>query len=139
MTEDGQPALEEMSVDECLEVLSRHAVGRLGVVIDGKPMIYPVNYVLDGDSVVFRNDPGAKLTNATLDPVAFEVDEIDESGRSGVSVVAQGVGVEFTEAVDEASLRARRLDLRPWTAGEKGHWVRITRAIITGRRLPPSA
>ena len=48
----------------CLQLLSEHNLGRLAVVISGQPLIFPVNYTLDGDAVVFRTDPGNKLRGA---------------------------------------------------------------------------
>jgi nitroimidazol reductase NimA-like FMN-containing flavoprotein (pyridoxamine 5'-phosphate oxidase superfamily) len=128
-------ALEELSEDECLSLLADAQVGRLAVVVNGRPVIFPVNYVLDGKIVVFRNDPGTKLTNASLDPVCFEVDAIDLDRREGWSVVVQGVGREFTGALDDASVRERALALTTWVTGEKGHWVRIVNPTITGRRI----
>jgi nitroimidazol reductase NimA-like FMN-containing flavoprotein (pyridoxamine 5'-phosphate oxidase superfamily) len=135
MTDEQGSALVAMSREECVQLLADHSFGRLAVVVDGQPVIFPVNYVLDGEDVVFRNDPGTKLTHASLDRVAFEVDEVDEARREGATVVVQGLGVEFTSAVDEASERQRELPLHPWAVGEKSHWVRIIRPVITGRRL----
>lgn len=139
MTDDVVPVhrLEELSLEESLELLASEQVGRLGVVVDGQPVIFPVNYVLDGQLVVFRNDPGTKLTHASLDRVCFEVDRIDPERHEGWSVVVQGIGREITEALDDASVRERALDLQTWITGEKGHWVRISTPRISGRRLLP--
>jgi uncharacterized protein len=127
--------LEELSKEQCLELLQTKEVGRLAVVVDGQPAIFPVNYLLDGELVIFRNDPGTKLTNASLNRVAFEVDEIDAAAREGWSVVVQGTGREFTSGLDEASERERAMSLTTWVTGEKGHWVRITVPRISGRRI----
>lgn len=136
MTEQAPAGtLEELGEDECLALLARQKVGRIAVVVDGRPVVFPVNYVVDGRIIVFRNDPGTKLTNASLDRVCFEVDEIDTDRREGWSVVVQGVGREFTGALDDASVRQRALELTTWVTGEKGHWVRIVRPDITGRRV----
>lgn len=66
-------------------MLARTVLGRLGVIVDGRPEIYPVNRVFDAehDCVVFRTNARTKL-HAALDwPwVAFEVDGI-EPGNSG--------------------------------------------------------
>lgn len=43
--------LEELTVDECMALLDgRSSVGRIGYVVDGVPVIVPVNYELDGDT-----------------------------------------------------------------------------------------
>ena len=38
--------LEVISEAECLQLLERHHLGRIAVVIDGQPLILPVNYAL---------------------------------------------------------------------------------------------
>ena len=66
-------------------------VGRLVVVDNGRPLIFPVNYALDGEAPVFRTASGTKLWASTHAPVAFEVDSIDREARSGWSVVVHGI------------------------------------------------
>src|SRR3954469_1411979 len=56
-----EPALEELSDAECRELLGAHEVGRLIVVLDGEPHVFPVNYAFDGEGIVVRTDHGAKL------------------------------------------------------------------------------
>ncbi len=81
--------LEELSEEECLELLGAHSVGRIAVVRDNQPLIFPVNYVFEGRTVAFRTDPGTKLTWAKLGRVAFEIDETDTLYREGWSVHVQ--------------------------------------------------
>jgi Pyridoxamine 5'-phosphate oxidase len=52
--------LEELSLTECLALLTSHRVGRVAVVVDGQPVILPVNYRTDDGTVVFRTDAGTK-------------------------------------------------------------------------------
>ena len=47
--------LAAMQTDECLELLRNHHVGRVSVVVDGQPLIFPVNYAIEGRNVVFRD------------------------------------------------------------------------------------
>ena len=131
--------LGELSKDECLELLAGREVGRVAVVAEGQPTIFPVNYVLDGDLIVFRTDPGTKLDHGSLDRVAFEVDEIDFAHHEGWSVVVAGTGREITGALDKASEREQSLPLQPWASGPKEHWIRIVAPVITGRRLHRSS
>jgi len=42
--------LVELSRDECLEL----SVGRIAYTTDDGPRVLPVNYVLEGDGVIFR-------------------------------------------------------------------------------------
>ena len=62
--------LEEIGEHECRELLAQAAVGRLGLSADSLPVILPVNFVVDGDSVVFRTGAGLKLSAATAGDVA---------------------------------------------------------------------
>jgi nitroimidazol reductase NimA-like FMN-containing flavoprotein (pyridoxamine 5'-phosphate oxidase superfamily) len=127
--------LEELPESECLELLGSHSVGRIAVVVSGQPLIFPVNYVLDGRTLAFRTDPGTKLEAATLGRVAFEIDGFDQLYHSGWSVVVQGIGQEITDAFDEWSERVRGRALEPWAAGAKDHWVAISSPKFTGRRI----
>lgn len=127
--------IEEIAADECLRLLDTQKVGRVAVVLGNQPLILPVNYVLDGDTIVFRTDPGTKLYAASLERVAFEVDEIDRQGRMGWSVLVQGVGQELKRSDGEVFERVQALPIVPWVGGEKQHRVRVVPAHITGRRV----
>jgi uncharacterized protein len=131
---DDRTGLEVLAQDECLRLLNKQGVGRVAVVAGGRPMIFPVNYVVDGRTIVFRTDEGTKLDGVTSGfNVAFEIDGIDAMYHSGWSVLVSGVGREVVDATEVAVLA--ELPLRPWAMGEKAHWVRIRPDTITGRRL----
>ncbi len=135
MTARG-PELQELTEAECRNLLAAHEVGRLVVVVDDEPHVFPVNYAFDGDSIVVRTDSGTKLRGATLRRVAFEIDELEHAPASCAwSVVARGVGDDVTDAVDAASERARALLVTPWVGGERQQWIRIHGLVLTGRRL----
>jgi nitroimidazol reductase NimA-like FMN-containing flavoprotein (pyridoxamine 5'-phosphate oxidase superfamily) len=125
----------ELSGSECSELLRDHHFGRLAFLdqVGVMPMIIPVNYLVHNDMVVFRTDPGSKLTAAAHEePVAFEVDGIDEASRTGWSVVVRG----HAEQVEEPELsELRQSPLVAWAAGEKPHYVRIQPRLVTGRRI----
>ena len=93
---------EELTTHECLGLLGDHHFGRLGVVVDGQPIIFPVNYSSDGPNVVIQTGPGTKLSGAEMRRVVFEIDSTDEAAKTGWSVVVQGHGAEITEALDGA-------------------------------------
>ena len=40
--------LDEIPESECWEILKRHRLGRIAVVVDGQPEIFPVNYAMSG-------------------------------------------------------------------------------------------
>lgn len=62
----NQPAseLEGISEAECWELLGRHRMGRIAIVVDAKPQIFPVNHGLTGQVIVFRTAAGTKLAHA---------------------------------------------------------------------------
>jgi nitroimidazol reductase NimA-like FMN-containing flavoprotein (pyridoxamine 5'-phosphate oxidase superfamily) len=131
---------ERLPVDECLRLLATEEVGRLVVVLAGRPHVFPVNYAMDSDAVVFRTAGGTKLEAVSRSLVAFEVDRLAPSSASGWSVVVEGVAQEVT-SVDSSFLRDRlaALPLQPWAPGDRLHFVRIVPFSITGARLRPAA
>ena len=122
--------------DECFELLAGEEVGRLAVVVGGRPEIFPVNYVVHGDGVVFRTDPGTKLAASVQGPVSFEVDHLDKETRSAWSVILHGRAHHITP-FDSPQLRDRtaHLAIHPWTATPKLHLVRVVPTTVTGRRI----
>jgi nitroimidazol reductase NimA-like FMN-containing flavoprotein (pyridoxamine 5'-phosphate oxidase superfamily) len=126
--------LEELEREDCLKLVASMSVGRIAVAADDDrgPIVVPVNYVLDGEIVVFRSGPGAKLHALRDTPVSFQVDLIDPSHRTGWSVLIRGPAHEATDREVE------HLVVEPWAPGDKHHWIRLLPTTITGRniRLP---
>lgn len=134
MTVDGRTWMELMTPPECWAALADHRVGRVAMLGGHGPEIYPVNYAVDGRSIVFRTERGSKLEGLLRWPsVAFEIDHIDPLERSGWSVLVKGQAREVTAAGELATVR--RLVMEVWAIGEKPHWVRIVPDEVTGRRL----
>jgi nitroimidazol reductase NimA-like FMN-containing flavoprotein (pyridoxamine 5'-phosphate oxidase superfamily) len=128
--------LELLSPVACQSQLERHDFGRVAVVTDGHPEIFPVNYVMDDRDVIFRTDPGTKL-HAIEDftRVAFEIDEVDTERHLGWSV--QVVGKAQRVSKPDQVRRLAELPLVPWAHGEKSTFVRIIPLIVSGRRIHP--
>ena len=122
---------------ECLRLLATTRFGRLAVAMaEGAPVIRPVNYVFDepSQSVVFRTSDGSKLHAVLVAAeAAFEIDGIDESSRTGWSVIVRGVAEEVTNPSEIRHLDA--LGLEPWAPGRRRRWVRIRAYTVSGRRL----
>lgn len=97
-SEDGvdQGALDEIDVDECWRLLATQPVGRVAVIVGRYPLVFPVNYVLDGRHIVFRTGIGTKLWAIDRSNVTFEVDELDLVGRTGWSVMVRGAAHEMS-------------------------------------------
>jgi uncharacterized protein len=125
---------------ECLHLMSSETIGRLGVVVAGRPEIYPVNFVLAGDDIMIRTDEGTKLSASVGGPVVFEVDHLDRDARAGWSVVVHG-SAHLTSG-REGRPRQQNAVLRPWRQAVLPHTLRIVPETITGRRIsrtgPPS-
>jgi nitroimidazol reductase NimA-like FMN-containing flavoprotein (pyridoxamine 5'-phosphate oxidase superfamily) len=125
---------QELSKSECFQLLARERLGRVAVVDDRGPVVFPVNFVLNRHMVVFRTDAGTKLDAACRGSrVAFEVDGTDAVTHTGWSVVVRGEAVEVTDPAELT--RLRKLPLDPWAPGTKTHYVRILPAVLTGRRI----
>lgn len=124
--------ISEIREAKCWDLLDSVTVGRLATAADSWPTIFPLNFVVDGESVVFRSAEGSKLSELTKnDHVAFEADGWDE--EKGWSVIIKGHGEIITDAAELA--RAERLPLLPWVPTIKSNFVRVTADEITGRRF----
>lgn len=131
-------AIQQIGEEECFELLqTRSKLGRVGFVFEGRPMVLPVNYRADRESVVFCTRDGTKLSVLKDGaPAAFEVDGSRSLYHSGWSVLVQGTAHEVTDARELEELR--RGPLKSWATPPSEHWVRITIDHISGRRIPES-
>src|SRR5579871_2385080 len=91
-----QGTLDEIDTDECWRLLSTQPVGRVAVIVGQYPLVFPVNYTLDGMDILFRTGVGTKLWALNRSNVTFEVDELDLAGRSGWSVMVCGAAHELS-------------------------------------------
>ncbi|OMC44447.1 pyridoxamine 5'-phosphate oxidase [Mycobacterium sp. IS-2888] len=121
-----------LSEDESWRRLGGVALGRLVTSFAGEPEIFPVNFVAQGRTVLFRTSEGTKLFSAVANSVVlFEAD--DHNVAEGWSVIVRGrAKVLRTDAEIE---EAERAQLLPWTAIPKVHYVRVTPSEITGRHF----
>lgn len=132
---DAGNVLEVLDEAQSLALLGSAEVGRVGVVVDGQPLIFPVNHVLEGRSIIVRTDSARMLSGASLAKVAFEADGFDAGARSGWTVLVEGIGNDVTEALDETSERLQAVPVTPWAPGPKPRLLRIDVRSITGRRF----
>lgn len=125
---------EILSEAVCWERLRKTSVGRLGVHHDDQPAIYPINYLVDGTSIVFRTRPNSKIAQAPLlERVAFEIDGSEPTQGNAWSVLIKGFG-RFVDSVPEIR-HADALPLFPWVDADRSAWIRIIPVEITGRRF----
>ena len=133
--EVSTPSMEVLSADECVELLGLVPVGRIAVTVNALPVVLPVNFVVIDQAVVLRTVVGTKLAAATARAVvAFEVDDYEVDGRSGWSVLVQGVASEVTDPV--VLDRALLAGIDSWALdGRADRVVSITMDVVTGRRF----
>ena len=124
--------VDELGTDQCWRLLERCSVGRLGFAAEGEQLILPVNYAVDGHSIVVRT--GRTVMLEALGPgatVAFEVDGSDAVSETGWSVLIKGHASEM----DSPATEAGPLVLRPWASGPRDHWLRVMPWSVTGRAI----
>ncbi|GAA2144237.1 MULTISPECIES: pyridoxamine 5'-phosphate oxidase family protein [Arthrobacter] len=123
-----------LTMDQCWVLLDTEAVGRVALIVDSHPEIFPVNFVLERRAIVFRTSGGTKLWGAiTSKPVAFEIDGYDAHDEAAWSVMARGEA-ELIESQEEKDA-VDALLLEPWQPGEKAYYVRVAPKALTGRRF----
>jgi uncharacterized protein len=122
-----------VSDEECWSLLRNHNLGRLAIVIQGRPRIFPVNYAAAEDTVVFRTEPGAKLTHGPGSVACFEIDDHDQSTSMAWSVMVVGVLEDITDANDARSRGLRRLPVEPAAPGSRPHWLALKAEEVSGR------
>ena len=126
--------LEPLSEDACLQLLRQGTVGRIAVVVDGDPVILPVNYRLaeptSGPLLAVRTRPGNVIENAPTS-VAFEIDSIDPLHHQGWSVLVRG---ELLHATPTSADFQALYDPEPWLA-DRDAWLLVDPWQITGREL----
>ena len=133
-SKDIVPVAEVLNPQECWRLLSEASVGRLAVLVDGRPDIFPVNYKVDHESLVFRTGTGTKQQALDAEsPLAFETDRVSAEFGVAWSVVVKGRAVRAA-ALDE-NMDALGRALFPWQGVGKDYLVRIVPETVTGRRF----
>ncbi|EHB54845.1 hypothetical protein MycrhDRAFT_2039 [Mycolicibacterium rhodesiae JS60] len=131
MTGEQEP-ITVLGDNECWDLLKTAALGRLVTNVAGEPEIFPVNFVAQAHTILFRTAEGTKLFGTVMnDKVLFEVDDHDVVG--GWSVIIRGTAQVLTASDDIHE--AERAQLLPWIATEKLRFVRITPNELSGRRF----
>jgi nitroimidazol reductase NimA-like FMN-containing flavoprotein (pyridoxamine 5'-phosphate oxidase superfamily) len=132
--------LEILDEDECLRLIEPGGIGRLAFAGRYDLTVLPVNYKLHNGSILFRTaqdgtteeDLRTGISHAEY-RVAFEVDDFDLEAREGWSVLLQGPA-HHLDSEDERA-QAQQAGVEPWPGGSREHFIRITPARITGRRI----
>jgi nitroimidazol reductase NimA-like FMN-containing flavoprotein (pyridoxamine 5'-phosphate oxidase superfamily) len=125
------PPIEELDPAECWRLLATETIGRVAVTDGTAAHIWPVNFRVRGESILFRTDRGGKAVDISAHPnVAFEVDGIE--GELYWSVILNGVAA--LRESDEPGIHAGRAELVTQNPGVKRYFVFVEGA-VTGRRF----
>jgi nitroimidazol reductase NimA-like FMN-containing flavoprotein (pyridoxamine 5'-phosphate oxidase superfamily) len=136
--------LEKLEEAECMRLIAPGGLGRLVFAGRYDLTVLPVNYKVHNGTILFRTaaqgttdeDLRTGIDHAEY-RVAFEVDEIDTEAREGWSVLLQGPAHHLDSEAEQAEAMA--VGVVPWAGGDREHFIRITPARITGRRVRRSA
>ncbi|HET6986530.1 MAG TPA: pyridoxamine 5'-phosphate oxidase family protein [Kribbella sp.] len=116
---------------ECLRLLRSVPVGRLVFTQGGLPVVRLVDFLVDGDTIVFASDDRDWLRAARRgDVVAFEVDDINPSRQFGWTVTSIG-HLSVVSAAEAAELERTA----PLWVGLRGRpLIRLGAESLSGRR-----
>ncbi|WP_338086576.1 pyridoxamine 5'-phosphate oxidase family protein [Nesterenkonia massiliensis] len=120
-----------LTEEQSWQLLSSAELGRLVLVVGGRPDIFPVNIAADGHSLVFRTAPGTKLAELSVNEQVLV--EADAFSPEGWSVVVRGTA-ERLETSQEIA-HAESLGLHSWVPTLKDFYVRATPTEASGRHF----
>lgn len=124
----------ELSNEECYRRLEETGVGRVAMCTDDGPVIIPVNYLVDGESIVVRTAPYTLLAGLSVTPMAFEVDRLEPALKFGWSVLVVGHAMPVDD-IDESTALQASGRLEAWAPGPRNLFIRITPRRVTGREI----
>lgn len=126
--------IEHLSNSTSWALLRETPIGRVALPGADDIEVFPVNFLVDHGSVVFRTGPGTKLTLVNDGVRAtFEADSVDRAEQTVWSVVLKGP-IEVVRA-SAAIVDSFDVDVTTWHAGAKPTYVRLTPDVVTGRRF----
>ena len=129
--------LEEIDRAECVTLLAATRYGRLAVVDAGRPHLVVLNHVVVDGHLLFRVEEDstlARLTQGYAVHAAYEVDSAFPVGRSGWSVIVEGL---LERESDPDLVGAARREIVAWAGGERETVLRLRVDNLSGRRAGP--
>jgi len=106
--------VQEIGEKECLEVLSRASIGRLGCALENQPYVVPVYFAYQPGEIYLFSTAGKKIEWMRANPkVCLEVEEVHSS--DWVTVIANGRYEELGSPRHEEEIAHARklLEKRP--------------------------
>lgn len=126
---------EILPAHECWKLLRNAPFGRLALCIQGMPGIFPVNFVVEHGTIVFRTSEGTKSRFSERAPVALETDGTLNDGALVWSVIVHGHAATINRTSE--LLDTVTLPLHPWESGRKDRFMRLVPETISGRSFTP--
>lgn len=125
-----------LSREECERRLSSVPIGRLGVMVAGEPLMFPVLFRFVDGAIAFRTAAGEKMDAVWIGAaMTFEADAWDAATRVGWSVIARGRAETVHDPAETRKLEA--LGLEDWVPRQQPTtWVRLRPTEMSGRRVP---
>jgi nitroimidazol reductase NimA-like FMN-containing flavoprotein (pyridoxamine 5'-phosphate oxidase superfamily) len=126
--------MDVLTDEQCWEFLKANQIGRLAVVVGGRPDIFPVNYLVHDAGIYFKTAEGTKLASVMANhEVAFEIDGYLEQTNEAWSVVLVGMArvLDHEAEIDLADT----LPLFPWNLDPKRRYVVIEPTELSGRKF----
>lgn len=120
----------ELSRSDCELLLASLDIGRIAVVEDGYPLVFPISYkviVADARLVLAIRTRPDNVIDQPGRAVCFEIDGVDPSHDGGWSVLVRGLLVETSPDID--------LDPNPIVSEGRDAWRIIIPTHISGRRV----
>ena len=127
-----------LSDDESWDLISGVHLGRLVTVLEGRPEIFPVNFVVQRRTILFRSAEGTKLFSTVMnDHVLFEAD--DHGVAEGWSVIVRGTaellyGSDDIQEAEKAGLN-KVGDLRAHLDDLRTQADKLQRLVSEARKL----
>ncbi|MCW4466457.1 pyridoxamine 5'-phosphate oxidase family protein [Glutamicibacter sp. MNS18] len=129
---DNDSPVLHLTDEQCWELLTHSAHGRIATAAAGIIDIVPVNYAVHNGHVFLRTAPGNKLAAMTVNhSVAFEADGILSDEAWSVVVHGTATVLEHEDEIAEA----RQSGVTPWIPTLKDAWIRIKVDRIAGRHF----
>lgn len=126
----------EIDPEAALDLLGRAEFGRVAFVVDGAPVIRPLNHVvLDGRIFVFTRHTSAFARAVKAGDgiqVAYEADEVEPDTRLGWSVLVAGTAVDVSRDPHAAQIG---LQVESWMRDPLDMVIAVDAERVSGLRL----
>lgn len=126
--------VEEIGTAACWKLVEANSLGRLAIQnIDGRPDLFPLNYLVHEGSVFMKSAPGAKLRSLARHPdVALEIDGMDDAFQWSIVIRGNATRMDTVGDIEASGI----LTLASDSPTAKHNYLRLVPDTVTGRRFP---